>query len=114
MSRAGIKRTYVSHNKTLNKMKNIRKLLKPALLIGAVSGCILLKSRKDYKVVITEETKKECLQKIFFDETKKQQKYLKKYLEYMNTDFKTALLYADSAKMANYGSSLAYDYLYNG
>lgn len=45
MSSAGLKRTYVSHNKTLNKMKTLNKLLKPALLIGAVMCCFSCQSR---------------------------------------------------------------------
>lgn len=50
MSRAGLKIADVSHNKTLNKMKTLENLLKPALIIAAVMCCFSLSYSQTIKI----------------------------------------------------------------
>jgi hypothetical protein len=79
------------------------------LIIVVICFLVIVFSCQNKRNEIMKETKKEYIQRVFFEQTKKQQHYTKMFLNAAEKlDIKTMQLYKDSASMACYCSHNAY------
>lgn len=88
-------------------MKNF-KLLTKAAIVGYILLAVVFISCNNLPLVIVE-SKQDYIQRVFFEQTGKQQYYTKMFLNAAEKlDVNTMQLYKDSASMANYCSNNAY------
>jgi hypothetical protein len=89
----------------MKKVTNTRKAL---LLVSTVLAFVFSSCYRSENEII-KNAKEECLNKIFFEQTKKQDFYTDKFIHAGNrNDFTEVKLYRDSSLMASYCSHNAF------